>query len=181
LDYSQGSLRKLYEEAIRNFYRVNLTGWRVGARSLSWPSDGPLDPRFPAMRTDITLDRPDRTRIIIDTKFTSALSAKAEYHEPRLHSGHLYQLYAYLHTQTGRGDPSANHADGLLLYPSTDQAPDIDVAATMHEHTLRIATLDLTTPPSAIRARLLNLVMARGAIEHGSFDAVPPPQPAARD
>jgi len=160
LDYTQGSLRKLYEEAIRNFYQVNLPNWRVGARHLSWPSDGVLDPRFPKMRTDITLDRPDGTRLIIDTKFTSALSTHAEHHEPRLHSGHLYQLYAYLHTQAGCGDPAANHADGLLLYPSTDHAPDIDVTATMRDHTLRVATLDLTASPAAIRTRLLGLVDA---------------------
>lgn len=163
LDYSQGSLRKLYEEAIRNFYRVNLPDWRVGARHLSWPSEGPLDPRFPMMRTDITLDRPDGTRLIIDTKFTSALSTHAERHEPRLHSGHLYQLYAYLHTQAGRGDPVADHADGLLLYPSTDHAPDIDVTATMRDHALHVATLDLTAPPTTIRAKLLNLVAAQGS------------------
>jgi len=164
LDYSQGSLRKLYEEAIRNFYRVNLPDWGVGAQQLTWPSDGPLDSRFPVMRTDITLDRPDGTRLIIDTKFTSALSTPTGHHEPRLHSGHLYQLYAYLHTQAGRGDPAADHADGLLLYPSTDRAPDIDVFATMRDHALRVATLDLTAPPKTLRARLLYLVEAAQAL-----------------
>lgn len=157
LDYSHGSLRTLYEEAIRNFYRVNLPDWQVGARQLSWPSDGPLDTRFPTMKTDITLDRPDRTRLIIDTKFTSALSTRTERHEPRLRSDHLYQLYAYLHTQAGRGDPSADHADGLLLYPATDHAPEINVTATMHAHALRVATVDLTASPATIRDRLLNL------------------------
>ena len=181
LDYSQGSLRKLYEQAIRNFYRVNLPDWQVGARHLSWPSDGPLDPLFPAMRTDITLDRPDRTRLIIDTKFTSALSTHAEHHEPRLHSGHLYQLYAYLHTQAGRGDPSADHADGLLLYPSTDQAPDINVTATMREHALRVATVDLTATPTTIRARLLNMAVTQGATIFARFEAVPPPEADARN
>lgn len=157
LRHTHRSLRKLFEASMRNFYRVNLPDCRVGARDLSWPSDGELDSLFPAMRTDITVDRPDGSRLIIDTKFTSALSAGAIHHEPRLRSGHLYQLYAYLNTQSQRGDPAADRAEGLLLYPSTDLAPNINVSAAMQGHKLNIATVDLNMPPAEIRARLLEL------------------------
>ena len=157
LDYSDRTLRKLFEDAVRGFYRANLPGWRVGARDLAWPSADALPPAFPKMTTDITLDRPDGTRLIIDTKFTSALSKPSEYHGERLKSGHLYQLYAYLRTQEGRGDSAADHASGLLLYPSTEGAPDVDVEVVMQGHTLRAATVDLGGSASEIRARLLGL------------------------
>ena len=51
----------------------------------------------------------------------------------------------------------ADHAEGLLLYPSTDQARDINVSADMQGHKLSVATVDLEMPPAEIRARLLEL------------------------
>lgn len=155
--YTHHSLRQLYEKAIRNFYRVNLPGCSIGSRTLSWPSVAPLEPVFPNMRTDITIDRPDGTRLVIDTKFTSALSADSHHFGPRLKSDHLYQLYAYLRTQVGRGDAAADRAHGMLLYPSTKEAPDLDVTAEMHGHMVRVATVDLNLDPSGIRHRLLEI------------------------
>lgn len=149
------SLRQLYEKAIRNFYRVNLPACSVGSRTLSWPSVAPLDPVFPIMKTDITIDRPNGTRLVIDTKFTSALSADSHHFSPRLKSDHLYQLYAYLRTQVDRGDAADDTARGMLLYPSTNEAPDLDVAADMHGHIVKVATVDLAMDPPSIRHRLL--------------------------
>ena len=155
--HTHNSLRQLYEKAMRNFYRVNLPECSVGSRVLSWPGMAALDPVFPRMKTDITIDRPDGTRLVIDTKFTSALSADSHYFGPRLKSHHLYQLYAYLRTQVDRGDAAADTARGMLLYPATNEAPDLDVVATMHGHTVRVATVDLAMEPSGIRHRLLEL------------------------
>ena len=45
----------------------------------------------------------------------------------------------------------------MLLYPATNEAPDLDVVATMHGHTVRVATVDLAMEPSGIRHRLLEL------------------------
>lgn len=46
-----------------------------------------------------------RRRIVIDTKFTSILTP-GRYRERTLDSGYLYQMYAYLRSQVGPGDPS---------------------------------------------------------------------------
>ncbi len=162
LDYSERGLRDLYERALRNFYRRNLPSCRVGARRLSWPiarEEG--DPRmyFPSMRTDISIDRPDGSQLIIDTKFTSALEESHRGSRQSFKSAHLYQLYAYIRTQDG-GSGGVRSVEGLLLYPRTSGTSDIDVTAIIQRHRMRVATVDLAAPADAIRSRLLNLVAA---------------------
>ena len=161
LDYSDRVLRDLFEKAVRNLLRVHLPSWRPRVARMTWPSDGVLDPLFPGMKTDVTLDRPDGSRLIVDTKFTSALDAPSSHYGQRLKSAHLYQLYAYLRTQEDRGDLSAERAAGLLVYPSTHGSPAVDVSERMHGHVLRCATVDLAGEPQAIRTRILELVSAQ--------------------
>ena len=54
---------------------------------------------------------PSGRRIVIDTKFTSIVTA-GWYREETLRSGYVYQIYAYLRSQVGRGD--------TLLIPPRD-------------------------------------------------------------
>jgi 5-methylcytosine-specific restriction enzyme subunit McrC len=59
---------------------------------------------------------PSGQRIVIDTKFTSIVTS-GWYREETLRSGYVYQIYAYLRSQVGRGDSFADCASGLL-HPS---------------------------------------------------------------
>jgi 5-methylcytosine-specific restriction enzyme subunit McrC len=68
----------------------------------------------------------------------------------------VYQLYAYLRSQEGQGDPWADAASGLLLHPAI--AVDVDEAVTIQGHRLRFATVDLTASHAALKARLLELL-----------------------
>jgi 5-methylcytosine-specific restriction enzyme subunit McrC len=107
------------------------------------------------MRTDVVLDHaPSGRRIVIDTKFTSIVTA-GWYREETLRSGYVYQIYAYLRSQAGRGDPLADSASGLLLHPSV--GAEVDQTAVIQRHSIRFATVDLTASPMEIRARLLQL------------------------
>ena len=77
-----------------------------------------IDKILPSMRTDIVLDNSGaRRRIVIDTKFTSVVTG-GWYRKETLRSGYVYQIYAYLRSQEGNGDPLAANATGLLLHPS---------------------------------------------------------------
>ena len=114
-----------------------------------------IDQILPTMRTDIVLNNVAAIRrIVIDTKFTSIVTT-GWHREETLRSAYVYQIYAYLRSQAGRGDPFANSADGLLLHPSI--GADVDETVVIQGHAIRFATVDLTAPTSSIRSRLLAL------------------------
>ncbi|KQZ92791.1 restriction endonuclease [Mesorhizobium sp. Root157] len=153
--------RRLFERAVGGFYRTVLQPerWHVRTGSfLDWPldwwSEGARD-ILPGMQTDIVLDdgRAGR-RIVIDTKFTGILTAGWR-REATLRSGYLYQIYAYIRSQTGRGDSLAEKAEGLLLHPAIGEM--IDESISLHGHVIRFATVDLTADSGAIRGQLLKL------------------------
>ncbi|WP_439643608.1 5-methylcytosine restriction system specificity protein McrC [Gemmatimonas sp.] len=126
---------------------------------LEWPIEqrtSGVDQILPMMRTDIVLDdeRSSR-RIVIDTKFTSIVT-EGWHREETLRSGYLYQIYAYLRSQAGRGDSLADRADGLLLHPAVDKA--VDETVLIQGHHIRFATVDLAAPPAVIRGQLLRVI-----------------------
>jgi len=153
--------RKLFERAVGGFYNVALSQqeWRVSTGStlawqIGWCTPG-IDKILPGMRTDIILDHlPTGRRIVIDTKFNSILTS-GWYREESLRSGHIYQMYAYLRSQVGSGDPSADEAEGLLLHPSLGES--VDETVVIQEHRIRFMTVDLTATTSTIRNVLLQV------------------------
>ena len=154
-------IRRLFEKAVGGFYDVVLQpqGWRVRCGgTLSWQIEqktSRIDSILPTMRTDVVLDHaPSGRRIVIDTKFTSIVTS-GWYREETLRSGYVYQIYAYLRSQVGRGDPFADCASGLLLHPSVGDT--VDETVVIQGHGIRFATVDLTASPEEIRSQLLRL------------------------
>ena len=84
-------------------------------------------------------------------EFNSML-ASGWHRDKALRSGYLYQIYAYLRSQAGRGDPLADRAEGLLLHPSVGES--VDETAVIQGHRIRFATVDLTASTSEIRKQL---------------------------
>ena len=155
-------VRRLYEKAVAGFYDVVLSGsgWRVSpGKKLDWSIESKtsgIDRILPSMRTDIILDHSSaRRRIVIDTKFTSILT-RGWYREETLRSGYIYQMYAYLRSQEGNGDPLSADAAGLLLHPALDAMVDESVVIQGHE--IRFATVDLGAETGEIRRQLLQVV-----------------------
>jgi 5-methylcytosine-specific restriction enzyme subunit McrC len=70
----------------------------------------------------------------------------------------LYQIYAYLRSQAGRGDPLADGAEGVLLYPSLGR--DLDETVTIQGHRIRFVTVNLAYKASRILERLRSLLEA---------------------
>jgi 5-methylcytosine-specific restriction enzyme subunit McrC len=154
-------VRRLFERAVGGFYGVVLQpqGWSVRCGgTLGWQVEqktSGIDKILPAMRTDVVIDHaPSGRRIVIDTKFTSIVTS-GWYRDETLRSGFLYQIYAYLRSQVGRGDALADCASGLLLYPSVGDA--VDETVLIQGHGIRFATVDLTASPAEIRSQLLRL------------------------
>ena len=154
-------VRRLFEKAVGGFYDVVLQpqGWRVRCGgTLGWQVDqktSGIDKILPTMRTDVVLDHaPSGRRIVIDTKFTSIVTS-GWYREETLRSGYVYQIYAYLRSQVGRGDSLADCASGLLLHPSVGDA--VDETVVIQGDGIRFATVDLTAPAGEIRSQLLRM------------------------
>lgn len=157
-------IRKLYEKGIAGFYDVTLSGqgWRIEAgKSIGWAVDQKspgIDKIFPSMRTDITLSHEiSGRRVIIDTKFNSIVT-KGWYRDETLRSGYIYQIYTYLRSQEGLGDPLADKATGILLHPSIGSMINESVAIQGHE--IRFATVDLSAETKLIRKQLLQILEA---------------------
>ena len=152
-------IRKLYEKGVAGFYDVVLSGrgWRVDAgKTIGWlikrKSPG-IDKILPSMRTDIILNHSDSgRRIVIDTKFNSVVT-RGWYREETLRSGYVYQIYSYLRSQEGNGNPLAERASGLLLHPSVGHM--VNEAVVIQNHEIRFATIDLGATAKEIRAQLL--------------------------
>jgi 5-methylcytosine-specific restriction enzyme subunit McrC len=155
-------VRRLFEKAVGGFYEVVLQpqGWQVrcGA-ALNWSIDqktSGIDKILPSMRTDVVLDHaPSGRRLVIDTKFTSIVTA-GWYRDETLRSGYVYQIYAYLRSQVGRGDPLADSASGLLLHPAIDS--EVDESVVIQGHAIRFATVDLASTAASMRAALLRMI-----------------------
>ncbi len=156
--------RRLFERAVGGFYDVVLSplGWRISrGRRLRWrigtSSDG-IDAVLPSMQTDIELEppvgAPGPRRIVIDTKFTSILK-RGQHRNNTLHSGYIYQMYAYLMSQECSDDPASLDSIGVLLHPSVGE--DFDEYAQIQGHEIRFATADLAAHSRELRRQLLRI------------------------
>lgn len=168
LERDEKLLRRIFEKAVAGLCRHELhgrNGWTVSPqKSLDWKvtaaSTGMAE-WLPGMNADVVLDHrlpASHRRIVVETKFADALTT-SQHGKTMLKNGHLYQLYAYLQTQTGAGDAAADVSEGVLIYPTV--GPNIDEWAVIQGHRIRVATVDLSGPSAAIRARLLDLVQCR--------------------
>lgn len=153
---------KVFERFVHNFYRHEQGEYRVERPQVTWDFDGRVleetRQRFPGMQTDVVLEptvqaSSDRA-LVIDTKFYGD-TLQAHHGQQSYHSANLYQLFAYLKNAEAKGEPYI-HADGLLLYPTTEH--EIEDAATIQGHKIRVCTIDLSQGWSGIRRDLLRLI-----------------------
>ena len=107
---------------------------------------------------DVEALRDPPQRLVIDTKFTGVF-ARGWYRDQTLRAGYVYQLYAYLRSQEGRGDPWADRADGLLLHPAING--HVDESVVIQGHRMRFATVDLAGNHGEIKQRLLQLIVSK--------------------
>lgn len=148
-------MSKVFEEFLRNFYRLEQRRFRsVGAETLKWDGCSVTDggaSYLPGMITDITLRSRERT-VVIDAKFYREALAVG-YGGPKVHSGNLYQMLAYLqHT----AKTCATSVDGILIYPRNG------VSLRLHYRLLgfdiQVVTIDLAQPWQAIHDQLLEIL-----------------------
>lgn len=149
----------LFEEFVQEFYRREQRRYRVnrGGRRVRWmdaqgatESDHAL---IPQMQADVLLDAPDR-RIILDAKFYGeALSDR--WGAPKLRSGNLYQLLAYLRNREATEPGGARH-EGVLLYPVVGRPVAADIR--LEGFRIQARGIDLTQHWRRIHEDMLSVV-----------------------
>lgn len=114
------TMSAVFEEFLRNFYRLHRPEYRVRAEAPAWEVSGATEADLallPRMMTDITMRNSERT-IIIDAKFYRSTLARSSFGE-RVRSQHLYQLTTYLQHENARN--ASGRIVGMLLYPRVDR------------------------------------------------------------
>lgn len=148
-------MARLFEDFVFRFYQVEAPDWKVTSDRVQWTAeslDGSDMSYLPSMKTDISLRRGSRS-IVIDTKYYKE-TFQRYYERKTVHSGNLYQVFAYLKNLEDRGGADAN-AEGMLLYPVVSEK--VRLSYQLANHKVRICTVDLGRDWPEIREELLEL------------------------
>ena len=141
-------MARLFEEFIRNFYKTEISEAKVFREDLRWKMAGETHQFLPKMQTDVSIKINDR-KLIIDAKYYKETLQKY-YDSEKVHSQHLYQLFAYLKNQED------TQAEGILIYPTIQKS--LSLAYTHEGHTIRIETLNLNQDWHGVKADLLGII-----------------------
>jgi 5-methylcytosine-specific restriction enzyme subunit McrC len=152
-------MRLLFEEFVRNFYKIEQSHFRVGRENIGWKGvalDEASRDFLPIMQTDISLTSISKTRkIVIDCKFyRDALQTHPMAQRSSIHSENLYQLMAYLKNLEDEGINKM--CEGILLYPTVER--DLDLRYEIWGHKVSVHTVNLNQDWRLIHKRLLHLI-----------------------
>lgn len=152
------AMARLFESFIFNFIRIERPDLDVRRERIHWAasSDADSDLHYlPTMVTDVSIrDRPHTRTLIVEAKFYRQTFQK-NYDRQTIHSGNLYQLFAYLKNLELREGPDAL-AKGVLIYPTVEKS--IHLRYRLDGHPLEIRTLNLAADWRDIRTELHSLV-----------------------
>ena len=143
----------LFEKFILNFYKRH-SDYKVSSPYLYWDlgETGADQLLVPRMETDICLYKPER-QIILDCKFYEHAFTN-RFETKKLLPAHLYQLFAYL--ENVPRNARWEHTEGVLLYPTVSH--DFTHEISLNGHQLRLVSVNLDQPWSAIERALIRLV-----------------------
>ena len=146
----------LFEEFIRNFYKLEAKAEYVGREEIPWKAevltkDGAS--LLPKMITDVSIERTG-SKVVIEVKYYKEALA-IHFDQEKFHSPHMYQLYAYLKNLDAKGGINRN-CPGILLYPTVEK--DIRQDIVMDGHKVMVRTVDLNQHWKSIHSDLLEIL-----------------------
>ncbi len=148
----------LFENFLFNFYKTHRSDLSIKKERIYWKATSASDPelRFlPTMETDISVRNVKTGKtLIIDAKFYRETFQKY-YDRETIHSGNLYQLYAYLKNLEARGGMDG-HASGMLLYPVVERS--VRQTYQLPGHSIQICTVNLAANWKEIHQELMGLL-----------------------
>ncbi len=150
------AMARLFERFLFSFYRKEQSEYSVSRDRIQW-QDVSASPEamsyLPTMNTDISLDSPDR-KIVMDAKYYREVF-QSNYCSDSIHSGNLYQLYAYVSNLAIREDKQ-RAVEGILVYPTVNR--EVDLEYEIQGYRMRVVTVDLNLHWSGIRSHLTSLI-----------------------
>jgi 5-methylcytosine-specific restriction enzyme subunit McrC len=153
----ESKMARLFEDFVRNFYKIETPMYRVGREDIYWGPEGIVKDSIsilPKMITDISIEG-KTSKAIIDTKYYKE-ALKTHYDKEKIHSTHIFQIYAYLKNLEKKGGKNQN-CTGVLLYPTVDK--NIDERAPLDSnHYLMVRTINLNQDWQLIHKNLINLL-----------------------
>ena len=151
--FSDEHMERLYEKFILEYYHQHHPHLHASAAQVKWDLDEDTDSSFlsflPTMQTDIML-RHGGTTLIIDAKY---YGHSMQYHHDSysVHSGNLYQIYAYVKNQQAAQEGKVS---GMLLYAKTEEAIAPNFTFGIGGSSIGVKTLYLNKPFQLIAAQL---------------------------
>lgn len=152
----EAAMARLFERFVYNFYLREQSQFQVKSERIWWQDVVGKEDHMrylPTMKTDVSLTSDERY-IVLDTKYY-VNTLQTYYTSQTIHSGNLYQLFAYLKNLTIM-QANGREVEGVLLYPTVSKSLDLEYR--VQGHRVRVATLDLNTEWKQIRERLLGLL-----------------------
>lgn len=145
-------MHSLYESFIREYYRYHYGNEiSVSASFVDWdvPEGSEGIELLPKMKTDITLQKGEKT-LIIDAKYYGH-TMQHHFDSNTFHSSNMYQIFTYVKNfdkqQTG-------NVSGMLLYARTNEAIQPDNDYVIGGNKISVKTLDLNCDFEKIKTQL---------------------------
>ena len=146
------SMHRLYEKFILEYYKREHKELKAAASQIPWALDDDNSNLLPIMQSDIMLENGENC-FIIDAKYYShTLTESSMYSAQTIHSGNLYQIFAYVKNKAA--ERKGLNVSGMLLYAKTDEDLHPDERYAMDGNDIYVRTLDLSLPFEDISRQL---------------------------
>ena len=150
--FSDDHMNRLFEKFVLEYYRVHHKELSAHPEYIQWnitaPENSIID-FLPAMKTDITLHKGNRT-LIIDTKYYGHMM-QSRFDRQTIHSANLYQMFSYV---KNLDKDNTGLVSGMLLYARTQEAIVPDLDAHFGRNRIMARTLDLNLNFKEIKQKL---------------------------
>lgn len=162
--FSDGQqMSALYEHFLLGYFRREHAGEvSADAPYVPWALDGDEAGMLPVMRADVTLRGKGAAKgrtLIIDAKYY-AHNTQQRFDRRTVHSGNLYQMFAYVKNEEERlrrlGEP--HEVSGLVLYAKTDEEEQPEGVWSMSGNSIGVGTVDLGADFAAVAETLDGIV-----------------------
>ena len=153
---SDQAMSRLYEKFILSYYQREHPELQASAPQVPWALDDGERGMLPVMQTDVTLRRDDRL-LVIDAKYYQR--SLQQFHDARtIHSGNLYQIFAYVKNAQESLSAAAPPVSGMLLYAKTDEEVFPQKSYLMSGNPVEVRALDPSGDFPSIRRQLDGIV-----------------------
>lgn len=150
-------MSRLYEKFVLNYYIREHPEIKASASQINWQLDDSNDFMLPKMQSDVYLEYENKV-LIIDTKYYSH-TTQEYWGVNTVHSGNLYQIFAYVKNKQDELKGNDYVVSGMLLYAKTSERIQPDNEYMMSGNKISVKTLDLNQDFTQIKRQLDDIII----------------------